>query len=263
MLISLENRTIIFHTPKTGGTSLSAALRPLFDRPERALLILPITRLQRNDRGEIVLQKHQAGQPLGSAEDVSWISPFVLPHPKSPFLKKHSTPQDVVGFFTSEFLESCKYIVPIRDPISRTHSAYRFAIKDALHLQAAGKRNRHYDYLLKGSEPISFSEFISDERTLNLLPSQPQIKWVPTWAAGTENLRLIRTENLAADTAKALLWAGMPDEEVSKVCSVLATTRKNTTARPSDDSEPTAEEADTIRDIYSDDFALYEATRSS
>lgn len=251
MIFSSLQPFIVFHTPKTGGTSVEAALTPHLGEAQQAIVLRSGHVVMRKGQGRVVLRP-RVRNPAMSEEAWKrklvvppWLQEIVRPTPAVAMVHKHTTVAEAKAFFTPSFYQAARKIAVIRHPYARVYSAYRFKIK------TTGPHDPSYGRLVRDDGPITFGEYLETGLCHEILASRPQSAWVDQ---DDPRFRVIRGERLAEDLSEALGELGFAAEAASQVRAALQERRLNVSSAPDEWTRIGADERRMIQELYRDDF---------
>lgn len=236
MFVDNEKRVIIYHVPKTGGTTLHHALEHAYEggifltsgKEGRDYLVRDLNNPDR-------LIKHTVANPNG-VKSPAHFDPSAL--------QKHSTPSDCHKFWGNE-ITSFRACAVFRNPYDRALSAYKFKVSEAIRL------NRDRNKFLANGEPISFQYFLESGLSTKVLAGKPQQVWIDDNALSFAALKL---ENLDSSAGHIGNLLEMSREAVSRFKNQLQK-KLNQSKNYVGDQTITAECRRLIEKIYAHDFS--------
>lgn len=164
MIISPGRGYVFVHIPKTGGTSMAAALEA---RAHRDDILIGDTEKAQRRRGRVAKLREQAAGRL-------W---------------KHSTLADIDGVVTAEALDRMLCFCLVRNPWDRVVSYYHWL------------RGQDFDHAaVRIAKAVDFAAFLRHPHTQETLRAWPYGRYMRD-AAGQERGLFLRLEHLTEDWA--------------------------------------------------------------
>ncbi|MCP2669710.1 sulfotransferase family protein [Maricaulaceae bacterium EIL42A08] len=241
MIMGFEHRFLLFHVPKTGGTSLKRVLQNFSGAPAHGVILDDYTVLEKAGENAVVKSWHRPDERPEGFEQTIIAQPDAMANSVEPReagrLRKHTNVAQARAFFRDSFYQSFRRVAVFRNPYARTYSAYRFKVKEAL------KHGRDVARMLQDDEPITFAEYIDSGLCNQVLASKPQ----SSWYEDHEGFNALKLESLSADLSAFFRQLGLSEQTNAELVEAAVTTRVNISA-----------EKDAWRSLHSEDRARIE-----
>lgn len=254
MILSAARNVIVFHVPKTGGTSVKGALAPCFRGKEATLALRSDFVLHRTAAGRIDWRPRAAAAAAHAASGPwpkrrRFLTRVAREAGAVELLHKHSDVAEAQGFLTPGFYAAARKILFVRHPYARTYSAYRYKV------QTATPKDRLWARLFPGGRAVSFDDFLAAGLHDGLMAARPQHLW---YDPGDAAFLVCRSDEIDALLPGAVADVlGLSRRQRREVAARLAAGRRNVSAAPDDWRGISAEARRRIDAAYAADFDAF------